>query len=63
MLIKEGRTGVQSCVLCQILNVPRAELGEILDPAGQEGLAVPGPCPGVWLPPLGLGFWERELKM
>lgn len=43
MLIKEGRTELQSSVLCQILNVPGGELGEILDPAGQEGLAVLGP--------------------
>lgn len=42
MLIKAGRTGLQSLVLFKILNVPRDELGKILDPAGQEGLAVLG---------------------
>lgn len=44
MLIKERRIGLQSSVLCQILNIPRDELGGILGPAGQEGLAMLGLC-------------------
>lgn len=67
MLIKEGRIELQSLVLCQILNILRDELGGILDPAGLCWACVSPTDPalecGLWLPPLGLGFWETELKM
>lgn len=55
-------------MLCQILNIPGDELGEILDPAGQEGLAVlchpmdPSLQCHLWLPPLG-EVWKTELNM
>lgn len=61
MLIKERRIGLQSSVLCQILNIPRDELGGILGPAGQEGSAMLGLCqshrpfPGGWPPAASLG--------